>query len=158
MVQRNIATKEIPMKVLNILAPVLTSVILIPSGAHLFELPGKIGLDRDAYFIVQAIYAGWAFFAIPILVAILANGAIFVTQRRHHPGAARWALLSTALIVGSLVIFFTWVYPANQATSSWTVKPASWEMLRRHWEYGHAVNAVVVFCALLATIMATVRR
>ena len=48
------------MVVLKILALILTAIILVPSGAHLFELPGKINLDREAYFIVQGIYYGWA--------------------------------------------------------------------------------------------------
>jgi hypothetical protein len=36
--------------------------------------------------------------------------------------------------------------------------PADWESLRRQWEYGHAVNAGIVFLALLATTLAVVRR
>lgn len=46
------------MVVLKLLAIVLTAVALVPSAAHLFELPGKIDLARDAYFTVQSIYAG----------------------------------------------------------------------------------------------------
>lgn len=37
---------------LRLLALNLTAQILVPSAAHLFELPGKISLERDAYFIV----------------------------------------------------------------------------------------------------------
>lgn len=143
---------------LRVLALLLTALVVIPSGAHLFELPGKIGLDRGAYFIVQAIYSGWAYFAFPILAAILANGALFIAHRRRDPTAARWALGSAALIVISLMIFFIQVFPANRATVSWTVMPDDWAGLRMHWEYGHALNAVIVFLALFATTMATVRR
>jgi hypothetical protein len=39
---------------------VLTALALVPAGAHLFELPNKIGLSQDRYFIVQSIYRGWA--------------------------------------------------------------------------------------------------
>jgi hypothetical protein len=31
---------------------------LVPSGAHLFALPNKIGLAQDQYFVVQNIYRG----------------------------------------------------------------------------------------------------
>jgi hypothetical protein len=34
----------------------LTGLILVLSAAHLFDLPGKINLDRDAFFTVQGIY------------------------------------------------------------------------------------------------------
>ena len=136
---------------LKLIVLALTALSLIPSGAHLFELPGKIDLDRDAYFTVQGIYAGWAWFAVPIFAAILANGALFFAERRRDPAAARAALLSSALIVVSLIVFFIWVFPGNQDTANWTEMPDNWEALRRQWEYGHAASAVIVFAALLAT-------
>jgi FtsH-binding integral membrane protein len=136
---------------LKLLTLALTAVILVPSGAHLFEMPRKIGLDREAYFMVQAIYAGWAWFAIPIIAAIVLNAALFVAERRRNPASARAALVSTLLIIASLGIFFGWVFPANQATVNWTQVPDNWQELRLHWEYGHAANALIVFAALLAT-------
>ena len=144
------------MLLLRVLTLALTASILVPSGAHLFELPGKIGLSREAYFAVQGIYAGWALFGIPIIAAILANGALYVTLRRREPQATRWALVSAALITASLAVFFIWIFPANQATGNWTTIPENWEVLRRHWEYAHAASALIVFAAFLATAMATV--
>ncbi|MBM1173475.1 DUF1772 domain-containing protein [Microvirga arabica] len=141
---------------LRLLTLALTAVVLVPSGAHLFEMPGKIGLDREAYFTVQAIYAGWAWFAIPIIAAIVFNGALFVAEHRRNRASARAALISAMLIVASLGVFFVWVFPANQATANWTQVPDNWQELRRHWEYGHAVNALLVFAALLATCRAII--
>ena len=140
--------------VLKLLALALTALILIPSGAHLFELPGKIGLDREAYFTVQGIYAGWAWFAVPIFAAILANGALFFAERQRNTTAARAALLSAGLIALSLVVFFIWVFPGNRATANWTDRAQNWEVLRKSWEYGHAANAFIVFAALIATARA----
>lgn len=142
------------LKYLKLLALSLTALVLVPSAAHLFELPAKIGLPREAYFIVQSIYAGWAWFALPILGSILANGALFLSERRQDPSSARWALVSAGLIALSLVIFFIWVFPANQVTANWTRIPEDWETLRRNWEYGHAANALILFGALLATARA----
>jgi hypothetical protein len=136
---------------LRLVALALTALILVPAGAHLFELPNKIGLGADAYFTVQRIYAGWALFAVPIFAAILANGALALAERRRDPPAARWALVSALLILAGLGVFFTWVLPGNRATANWTSVPEGWEVLRRHWEYGHAANAALVFAALLAT-------
>lgn len=146
------------MILLRYLALLLTALILIPSGAHFFELPGKIGLDQSSYFIVQGIYAGWSLFAVPIFAAIAANIALYFTDRRMYPRSAPWALISAALIVTSLGVFFALVFPGNQATASWTQQPENWEVLRRNWEYGHAVNAVLVLGAFLATMIATVKR
>jgi hypothetical protein len=149
---------EVPMTALRLLALALTAVVWAPAAAHLFELPGKIGLDREAYFTVQGIYAGWALFGLPILAAILANLGLFVAERRRDAFASRCALASAALIAASLAIFFAWVFPANRATANWTMMPENWDSLRRQWEYGHAVNAGIVFLALLATGLAVMRR
>ena len=94
--------------------------ILVPSGAHLLELSGQINLNREAYFTVQQIYAGWAWFAVPIVAAIVANGALSLSEHRRDRVAARAALISSALIVVTLMIFFIWVFPANYATSNWS--------------------------------------
>jgi hypothetical protein len=146
------------MTALRILALMLTALIWAPGAAHLFELPGKIGLGRDAYFTVQGIYAGWALFGIPIFAAILANLALSLAERRRDRSAARWALAAALLIAASLAIFFAFVFPANQATANWTAMPENWEELRRQWEYGHAINAGILFLALLATGLAVAKR
>lgn len=142
--------------ILKLLTLALTALILIPGGAHLFELPAKLRMAESDYFTVQAIYAGWALFAFAIFAAIAANGFLYWSLRRTDRTAARWALASALLIFLTLAIFFIWVFPGNQATANWTSIPANWETLRRNWEYGHAVNAVITFIALLATGRATI--
>ena len=142
---------------LRLLALLLTGIILVPSAAHLLELPGKASLDANTYFAVQAIYAGWSAFAVPIFAAILANASLAWLERRTAPGSARWATASTVLIALSLGVFFVWVLPANQATSNWTIKPAEWAAFRTDWEFGHALSAGLVFLAFVSTALATVR-
>ena len=143
---------------LRIFSLVLTAIILVPSAAHLFELPGKIGLGEKAYFSVQGIYAGWSHFAIPIFAAILLDVALAVVERKRDPAAARWALASAGFVALSLVTFFLFVLPGNQATANWTTPTHDWMLLRTHWEYGHAAGAILVFLAFLSICMATVRR
>jgi hypothetical protein len=131
------------------LALVFTALALVPAGTHLFELPNKIGLPQDDYFVVQGIYRGWALFGIVLFGALAANlAAAFVARRQRAPF---WlALMAFLLVAATLVIFFTWTYPANQATSNWTVVPENWQELRLQWEYAHATNAVLTFLALCA--------
>ena len=64
----------------------------------------------------------------------------------------RLAAIATLLLAANLTIFFIWTFPANQATGNWTVMPADWEALRNQWEYSHAVNALLTFLALSATL------
>jgi hypothetical protein len=136
-------------RAVQFLAIVLTALALVPAGAHLAELPNKIGLDQEAYFIVQSIYRGWALFGIALFGALGANLALAIVVRRQR-APFRWALLAFLLVAATLVIFFIWTFPANQATRNWTVVPANWQELRTMWEYAHATNAVLTFLALCA--------
>jgi hypothetical protein len=140
------------LRVAQFLALVFTALALVPAGAHLFELPNKIGLAQDAYFVVQGIYRGWALFGIAVFGALGANLAAAILARRQR--APFWlAFLAFLLVAATLVIFFTWTYPANQATSNWTVVPPNWQELRLQWEYAHATNAVLTFLALCAVTL-----
>src|SRR6186997_1154403 len=129
--------------VLKILTLFLTMLTLAPGLAHLFELPNKIDLPRDAYFTVQGIYAGWAWSGVVIVAAIAANLVLAWRLRRHNRKAAMFATASAVLIAVSLIVFFNYTFPANQATANWTVIPEGWEALRTTWEYSHAVNALI---------------
>ncbi|HXF52953.1 MAG TPA: DUF1772 domain-containing protein [Hyphomicrobiaceae bacterium] len=134
----------------------LTFVVLslVPAGAHLFELPNKIGLPADQYMTVQRIYQGWALFGFVVIPAILLTLWSAVAFRAERVPAS---LLAGAFLcmAATQVIFWTFTYPANAATQNWTVMPADLEPLRRQWEYSHAVNAVLTFLALMLTALAT---
>jgi hypothetical protein len=136
--------------ILRFLAVLLTALVLVPAGAHLFELPNKIDLHENDYFIVQNIYRGWALFGIVLFGALGANLALaFAAWRQGRNFIA--PLIAFACIGVGLIGFFTWTYPANVATSNWTEVPANWQVLRQQWEYSHAANALlnfVGFCAL----------
>jgi heme/copper-type cytochrome/quinol oxidase subunit 1 len=133
-------------------AIVLTALALVPAGAHLFELLNKIGLSQQEYFVVQGIYRGWALFGIVLFGALGANLVLAILARRQRT-PFRLALSAFLLVAATLVIFFIWTYPANQATSNWTVVPPNWQELRLQWEYAHATNAVLTFLALCAVTL-----
>ncbi len=72
---------------------------------------------------------------------------------RRQRAPFRLALLAFVIIAATLVIFFAWTYPANQATSNWTIAPDNWRELRVQWEYAHAANAVLTFIALCSVVL-----
>jgi hypothetical protein len=140
------------LKIVQFLALALTALALVPSGAHLFALPGKISLGAEQYFIVQNIYRGWSLFGIVLIGALIANLALALLLRgRGAPFAL--ALFGFFCIALTLVVFFIWTFPANQATNNWTTIPNDWEQLRRQWEYSHAANAVVTFAAFCSVAL-----
>ena len=141
------------LRLLRFLAVLLTALAFVPAGAHLFELPNKIGLPRDAYFVAQGLYRGWALFGLVWFGALAANLGLAVALRRRRARAARLALAAGLLVVLSLGVFFVWTYPANLATENWTRAPADWEALRLQWEYSHAANAGLTFLALCLVVL-----
>ena len=136
-----------PLPLVQFLAILLTAIALEPGGAHLLELPNKIGLAQEPYFIVQQIYRGWALLGLVLIAAIVAD--VYLTVRlRGQPLAFRLSLAGALCVAATLVIFFVWVFPGNQATHNWLTVPANWQALRVRWEYGHAASALLTLAGL----------
>ena len=123
--------------------------LLGPALAHLFALPNKLPLDRDAYFTVQGIYAGWNLLGVAVIAALAATLWLALALRRQGGGAG-WALTALLCLVAAQALFWSFTYPANVATANWTQPPADWESLRTQWEYSHAVGALLTLAALLS--------
>jgi hypothetical protein len=155
---RSIQARGVALKILKFLAIILTAVYLIPGGAHLFALLNKIDLAADQYLVVQGTYRGWHYFGYVIIAAIIVDITLVIMLRRHRAGFAA-AVIAAGCMIGSLAIFFFWVFPANVATSFWTAVPDNWQALRQHWEFGHAASALITFASLCSvTVAALVSR
>jgi ABC-type branched-subunit amino acid transport system permease subunit len=138
------------------LALLLTFIATLPAGAHLAALPNKMGLSQVDYFTVQQIYAGWALFGI-VWFAALGTTLGYAMALRHDGRPYAYAIAAIILIVLNVIIFFIWTFPANQATSNWTVPPPNWAELRTQWEYSHAANALIMFAAFFCVLTAALR-
>jgi hypothetical protein len=140
-------------RVIAVLAIILTALALVPSGAHLFALPNKIGLTQEEYFVAQSLYRGWALFGIVLISALAANVALSIVF--HGQGMSFYLAGAAALCMGvTLAIFFIWIYPVNQMTNNWTVVPDNWTALRLQWEASHVMNAAITFLALCCVTLA----
>ena len=98
------------LSIVQILLLACLGIILIPAGAHFFELPNKMALAPADYMITQRIYAGWAWFGLPIFLgmALLAIHAWLVQNTR----SAMWLSLGCGRIDrrhanGLLVLYAT---------------------------------------------------
>lgn len=143
------------LRVVQFTAIVLTALALVPAGAHLLEMPAKLALLREDYFVVQAIYRGWALLGFVLIGAMVANLVLTVMLHGRGPHFAL-ACAAFLLVTATLVVFFAGAFPANQETQNWTVKPSDWQELRLQWEYGHAINAGLTFVALCALVLEAV--
>lgn len=141
------------------IALIATAAALGGALAHAYELPNKIGLPRDEYFIVQQIYSGWNRLAFLLAIQFLAIVAVLALYW-HHVAVRRPAVVALGGLVAAQVIFWIFTFPANQATANWTVVPENWEWLRARWEYSHLAGAVcqlVCMGALVFTVLAAGR-
>ena len=142
------------LKVVQFLAVLLTALALVPGGAHALALPNKIGLPQEPYFVVQQIYRGWSLLGIVLIAAAAADLYLaFLLREQRTP-----FLLSLAgglCVAATLVVFFVWTLPANEATDNWVSRPPNWQALRRRWEYGHAAGAALVFTGFCLIVAAT---
>ncbi len=134
-----------------------TALALGAALAHALELPNKIGLPRDEYFIVQQSYRGWSRLAYLLAVEAVSMVALCVVYRRR--AHVLWpAIAALTALVGSQILFWTYTFPANAATGNWTHIPANWEILRQEWEYSHAAGAGLQVIAMAALIVAALLR
>jgi hypothetical protein len=134
-----------------------TAVALGGALAHLFELPNKVGLPRDEYFVVQQVYRGWDRLGYVLLVELVSMTAVAIMSRRERP--VFWpALFAILFLLAAQAVFWTNTFPANVATRNWTVIPDDWEALRVQWEYSHAVGATCQLLAMSSLIIAVLAR
>jgi hypothetical protein len=138
---------------LSLLLVVLT---MVPSAAHLLELPNKISLPAQDYLTVQQIYRGWALLGIVIIGAVLSTAAhLIVLHLARRPYAI--VAVGLACLIAGQAVFWTFTFPVNQETVNWTVLPEGWTQLRAQWEYSHAAGALLNFSAFLALLWAALR-
>jgi MFS family permease len=125
------------LRAFQFLSLLLVALTLAPAMAHLLELPNKMALSHDEYFIVQQIYRGWALLGFVVFGALFST-LILAVIVRHNRKIFILTVAALICIAGSLIVFFSFTYPANQLTNNWTRLRENWLELRRQWEYSHA--------------------
>jgi hypothetical protein len=134
-----------------------TALALGAAMAHALELPNKIGLSSEDYFVVQRIYAGWSRLGVLIAVEFAAIVAVAALYRRQRP--VLWpTLVAIGCLLAAQAVFWAFTFPANRATANWTVQPETWQALRRQWEYSHLAGAGLQAVAMASLIVAALAR
>jgi hypothetical protein len=134
-----------------------TAIALGAALAHLFELPNKIQLSREDYFVVQAIYSGWSQLGIVLAIQFIAIVAVIVLARDDRDVRV-FSWVALVCLVAAQVLFWTFTYPANVVTDNWTTIPADWQTLRMRWEYSHAAGAICQLGSMTALVLAALVR
>lgn len=148
-------SNEVLLSTVRFCAVMITAIALSAGFAHLYELPNKIHLPADDYLTVQQNYRGWQYLGFAVIGALLFSIVLAYLEWKH-PARSVLALFAGLCIGVSLIVFFTFTFPANKATENWTTLPEHWEDLRRHWEYSHAVGAGLYFLALASLTLSLI--
>jgi hypothetical protein len=125
--------------------------------AHLFELPNKLPLPLDRYFVVQQIYRGWWQFAYVLVIQLLSIASV-IALSGGEPRVRRPAVAALLCLLAAQAVFWIWTQPANAATDNWTTQTANADALRHQWEYSHAAGAVLQLLAICSLFVAALRR
>src|SRR5262249_14849981 len=145
------------LKWLGLLAVVSVAMCLVPGGAHFLSSPTRC--SEPEYMTVQRIYAGWSFFGIAFIAALLLT-LTHTFMIRGDRAAFFLSLVAFLCLAATQGIFWTFTYPMNVASNHWTLTPADVEAALRQWQYSHAVNVVLAFASFVAialSVLATGR-
>lgn len=152
--------------VLQALAILLVAVLLATTLGHALEMPGKMRLDREAYFKTQTIY--WpGFTVIGGGAEILSMVVTFVLALLlPTDGRPFWLTLGALALLAALhAIYWFVTHPINKLwvkdldlkgggkaffdTGSGPGARIGWEEARDRWEYSHTTRAFLNLGALL---------
>jgi hypothetical protein len=136
-------------------ATLTTALAMVPALAHVMELPHKIRMSRVDYLITQRIYRGWNLVGI-VVVAALAATIMLASLSQGEDVAPAWAAVT--LIVLTQFVFWVFTFPVNRRTGNWSSAPDDWTILRRRWEFSHAVSACLNVAALICVLLAVIPR
>src|SRR5262245_5346571 len=131
------------------IALLATALALGGALAHAIELPNKITMSREEYFVAQQIYRGWDQLAYLLGVELTAMIAVPV-RFWGKPRVAYPTLVAIAALIAAQLVFWIWTFPANAATQNWTVAPTYWDTLRTQWEFSHLAGAFFQLVAMSA--------
>jgi len=124
-----------------------------PALAHLLELPAKLTLARDEYLVAQRLYDGWALLGILVFLALGLTLALWLLRRRRGRPAG-WVAAALGCQLAAQAVFWSFTWPANQATANWRRLPDAWEGLRDAWEWSHAAGALLTLGAFVCLLLA----
>jgi len=122
-------------------------------------MPRKLAWGPELYRAVQhTLYLYFAIVGAPAeLGAVLCLVVLCLLIRRRR--RSFWlTLTATICVAAGLAVWFALVAPANHEMAQWSTLPLpeTWLDTRRHWEFGHAVSALldlIGFGALIASVL-----
>jgi len=92
----------------------------------------------------------------PLDLAAIGLPALFAYAVRHDRRRLAFAVTASALYAMALIVWASWVAPANDVLASWTPGPLplDFDEIRAKWESGHIVVAAIKLLGFMAISLA----
>jgi len=160
---------------LQVLTVFLVALVMGLALAHALELPGKMRLGREQYFVTQAIYyPGFTIGGGIGEVLGIITTLVLVLLTPHHNPAFWWTVVAFIAVMATHVVFWVITQPVNRYWVSQLKLPNAaqhffsvdagnrqaktlqerWEALRNRWEYSHVTRAILAGLGLIALTIA----
>jgi hypothetical protein len=147
------------LKISRFVSIYLTAITLSLTFSHMLEMPRKLQYGQRLYMDVQhTLYLYFAYVGAPAETGAVFCLCVLCFLLRRRKRSFALTLIATICVAAGLAVWFAVVSPANEEMAGWTKVPLpeNWMDTRRHWEFGHAVSAVldiIGFGALIASVL-----
>lgn len=137
------------LKISRFFSLLLTALATGVAFCHLLELPNKLALPAVAWWgLRQVLYNGFGRILGPVEWVALFSTLLVLFLVRRRPDAFMLTLVSALCITAELIVWVTFVGPANVRVDTSASVPADWIQVRDQWEYGHAARAALLLIGL----------
>jgi len=132
----------------------LTALATGVAFCHLLELPNEMGLPASTWLEVQKVlYNGFGRIVGPAeYVALIATVVVLLLVRKRRTIFVL-TLTAALCIAVALIVWVSFVGPANLRVDTATSVPIDWMQVRDQWEYGHAARAVLFIVGLVTLLL-----
>jgi hypothetical protein len=131
-----------------------------PSFAHALEAWPRVFVWPPELWRETTVFNGqfilFLYVGAPLDLAAVGLPALFAYIVRDDRRSVGFAVTAAVLYALALIVWASWVAPANQVLASWTPGPVPTDFveIRDRWESGHIVVAVVKLLGFMALSLA----
>lgn len=142
------------LKTVRLISLLLTALAAGVAFCHALELPNKMAMPASTWLNVQKVlYNGFGRILGPVEYGALVATLVVLFLVRKRRTVFVLTLLASLLLVAGLVVWTSFVGPANLRVDTATSVPPDWTQVRNQWEYGHATRAALFVFGLVALIL-----
>lgn len=138
----------------------LTALSMGMTFSHVLEMPAKLAYQGPVWLLLQqSFYGNFRMLGGLVEITAIISALVLTLLVRTRRPALGWTLLATTCLAAAQATWWIGIAPLNTAIAALTAETlsADWEQLRVHWEYLHALRAVLhiaAFSALLFSVLA----